>query len=109
MKKTTAKKASLRKSKTDRADQTDWKRIHAMKDEDIDFSDCPELTPEMFRRGVVRRNFKVVPRKKEFPVVLDSEVYWWYLKQGRGHDERINSVLRAHMERQEGTNLGPAE
>ena len=69
-----------------------------MTDEDIDFSDFPEATAEMFARGVVRRNFKVLPRKKEFPVLLDSEVYWWYLKQGPGYDARINSVLRAYMD-----------
>ena len=26
-----------------------------MSDEDIDFSDCPEATPEMFAKAVVRR------------------------------------------------------
>lgn len=103
MKKTTPKKATSRKSKSELIDQTDWKRIDAMKDEDIDFSDIPEVSPEMFARGVVRRNFKVVPRKKEFPVLLDSEVCWWYLTQGRGYEERINSVLRAYMEEHQRT------
>jgi uncharacterized protein (DUF4415 family) len=97
MKKSTPKKSTSRKSKTD---QTDYERLRGMKDEDIDFSDNPEVTPEMFARGVLRRNLKVVPRKKEFPVLLDSEVYWWYLKQGQGYDARINSVLRAYMEEQ---------
>ena len=71
--------------------------MDAMKDEDIDLSDIPELTAKMFARGVVRRNLKVVPRKKEFPIILDSEVFWWFLKQGRC-DDRINTVLRAYME-----------
>jgi uncharacterized protein (DUF4415 family) len=97
MKKSTTKKASQKKVSS-RKSQTDWKRIDAMKDEDIDFSDIPEITPEMFARGVVRQNLKVIPRKKEFPILLDSEVYWWYLKQGRGYDDRINAVLRAYME-----------
>jgi hypothetical protein len=34
--------------------ETDWKRLRSMKDSDIDFSDIPELTPEMLRRAVVR-------------------------------------------------------
>jgi hypothetical protein len=34
--------------------QTDWQRLDAMTDEDINFSDCPEVTPEMFARAVVR-------------------------------------------------------
>ena len=43
------KKSILTKSETDLA------RIDAMSDEDIDFSDCPEATPEMFAKVVVRR------------------------------------------------------
>ncbi|MEG3876333.1 hypothetical protein QT972_02955 [Microcoleus sp. herbarium7] len=35
--------------------QTDWQRLDSMTDEDIDFSDRPEITPEMFAKAVVRR------------------------------------------------------
>jgi hypothetical protein len=35
--------------------QTDWERLEAMTDEEIDFSDCPEITPEMFAKAIVRR------------------------------------------------------
>jgi hypothetical protein len=38
--------------------ETDWVRIDAMSDEDIDFSDCPEATLEMFAKAVVRRAHK---------------------------------------------------
>jgi hypothetical protein len=34
--------------------QTDWQRLDAMEDEDIDLSDCPEITPEQFARAIVR-------------------------------------------------------
>lgn len=77
--------------------ETDWKRIDAMKDEDIDFSDSPEATPEMFARGVVRRNFKPIPRKKQLTLRIDSDVVEWYQKQGPGYQTRINSLLRAYM------------
>ena len=77
--------------------ETDWKRIDAMKDEDIDFSDIPELTPEMFARAVLRRNFKPIPRKKQLTLRVDSDVVDWYKKQGRGYQTRINSLLRAYM------------
>jgi uncharacterized protein (DUF4415 family) len=88
------KKSTTRKSQTD---QTDWKRIDAMKDEDIDFSDVPEITPEMFARAVRRRNFKVIPRKKQITLRVDDDVLDWYKKQGRGYQTRINSLLRAYM------------
>jgi uncharacterized protein (DUF4415 family) len=95
MKKSTPKEPSSKRSK---ADQTDYERLAAMKDEDIDFSDNPEATQEMFARGVLRRNFKVVRQKKKFPILLDSDVFWWYVKQGRECDDQINAVLRAYME-----------
>lgn len=54
----------MRKKSISRKSETDWKRIDAMKDEDIDLSDIPEVTAEMFARGIVRRGLKPVPPKK---------------------------------------------
>ena len=88
------KRSTTTKSRTDR---TDWKRIGAMKDEEIDLSDIPEITPEMFARAVRRRNFKVIPRKKQLTLRVDSDVVDWYKKQGPGYQTRINSLLRAYM------------
>ena len=36
--------------------ETDWARLDAMTDADIDLSDCPEVTPDMFAGAVVRRS-----------------------------------------------------
>jgi uncharacterized protein (DUF4415 family) len=84
-------------SKKSQIGETDLKRLDAMKDEDIDFSDIPEITPEMFAHAVVRRNFKVIPRKKQLTLRVDSDVVDWYKNQGRGYQTRINSLLRAYM------------
>jgi len=85
----------MRRKGTSKKSETDWKRIDAMKDEDL--SDIPEATPEMFARAVVRRNFKVIPRKKQLTLRIDSDVVDWYRNQGRGYQTRINSLLRAYM------------
>ncbi len=87
----------MKKKSTSKKSETDWKRIDAMKDEDIDFSDIPEITPEMFANAVVRRNFKPIPRKKQLTLRVDSDVVDWYKNQGRGYQTRINSLLRAYM------------
>jgi uncharacterized protein (DUF4415 family) len=68
-----------------------------MKDEDIDLSDIPEISPEMFARAVRRRNFRVVPRNKHLTLRVDSDVVDWYKKQAPGYQTRINSLLRAYM------------
>ena len=87
----------MRKNSSSKKSETDLKRIDAMTDEDIDFSDIPEVTPEMFAHAVVRRNFKPFPRKKQLTLRVDSDVIDWYKKQGRGYQTRINSLLRAYM------------
>lgn len=69
-----------------------------MKDSEIDLSDNPELTPEMFARGVVRRGLKIVPRKVQLTLRVDSDVLEWYKKLGRGYQTQINALLRAYMD-----------
>ena len=93
----------MRKKLTSRKSETDWKRIDAMKDEDIDLSDTPEMTPEMFARAVLRQNFKPIPRKKQLTLRIDSDVVEWYQKQGPGYQTRINALLRAYMKEHQRT------
>jgi len=69
-----------------------------MGDEDIDFSDVPEITPEMFAKAVVRRGIKPPARKSQLTIRLDKDVLAWFKSQGRGYQTRINSLLRAYME-----------
>jgi uncharacterized protein (DUF4415 family) len=67
-----------------------------MKDEDIDYSDAPEITPEMFAKAIVRRGLK--PRtKKQITLRVDDDVLAWFKKQGSGYQTKINLLLRAYM------------
>ena len=86
------RKDSLAKS------QTDWARLKALKDEDIDLSASPEITPQMFARAVVRHGLKPIVRKSQLTLRLDNDVLTWFKAQGRGYQTRINSLLRAYME-----------
>jgi uncharacterized protein (DUF4415 family) len=88
----------MKKSATSKKSRTNWKRIDAMKDQEIDFSNTPELTPQMFARAVVRRGLKPLPRKEQLTLRLDSDVLRWYKEQGPGYQTRINALLRAYME-----------
>jgi uncharacterized protein (DUF4415 family) len=78
--------------------QTDWQRLDAMTDEEIDFSDCPEITPEMFAKAVVRRGLPVTKTKTQVTLRIDSDVLEWFKSQGRGYQTQINQLLRAYME-----------
>lgn len=77
---------------------TDWDRLASMTDQDIDLSDTPELTPEMFAKAVVRQGLKPAPKKEQLTLRLDADVLDWFKSQGRGYQTRINALLRAYME-----------
>lgn len=73
-------------------------RLRRMRDEDIDLSDIPETTPEMFARTVIRKGLKPVERKKQVTLRLDADVLDWFRAQGRGYQTQINALLRAYVE-----------
>jgi uncharacterized protein (DUF4415 family) len=64
-----------------------------MKDEDIDYSDIPELDEAFFKNAEVR-----LPSKQAVTMRLDSDVLAWFKKQGKGYQTRINQLLRRYME-----------
>ena len=78
--------------------QTDWQRIDAMTDDDIDLSDCPELTPELFAKAIVRRGLPATKIKTQVTLRIDSDVLEWFKSQGKGYQTQINQLLRAYME-----------
>lgn len=78
--------------------QTDWARIDKQRDKDIDFSDNPEITPEMFAKSIIRKGLKPVSPKSQVTLRIDKEVLTWFKKQGTGYQTRINSLLKAYKE-----------
>lgn len=88
----------MKKAATSKKSRTDWKRVDALKDEDIDLSDIPEVSPEMFAQAIVRRGLKPVSRKAQLTLRVDSDVLNWFRKQGQGYQTKINALLRAYMD-----------
>lgn len=88
----------MKKAAISKKSRTDWKRVDALKDEDIDLSDVPEVPPEMFAKAIVRRGLKPVSRKAQLTLRVDSEVLEWFRKQGQGYQTKINALLRAYMD-----------
>ncbi len=88
----------MKKRVTSKKSKTDWARVDAMKDKEINFSDTPEVSPEMFARAIVRRGLKPVPRKAQLTLRMDSDVLEWFRKQGQGYQTKINALLRAYMD-----------
>jgi uncharacterized protein (DUF4415 family) len=80
------------------ADQTDWNRVNNLHDNDIDFSDNPEITAEMFAKAVLRKGLKPVVRKTQVTLRIDEDVLTWFKNQGKGYQTRINALLKAYKE-----------
>jgi uncharacterized protein (DUF4415 family) len=91
----------MKKSDSSKKSQTDGERLDAMKDEDIDLSDSPEITPEIFAKGVVRRGLKPTPNKVQLTLRVDSDVLEWFKARGSGYQTQMNALLRAYMEAHE--------
>lgn len=94
-KRATSKRSSGKKSGPSR---TDWKRIDRMRDEDIDYSDIPPLSPEDFARSAVRWGTAGRAPKEQITLRLDADVLGWFRARGKGYQTQINLLLRAYME-----------
>ncbi len=88
----------MKRKPTSNTSQTDWARLDAMPDAEIDLSDVPEITPEMFAKAVVKHGLRPVPPKKLLTLRVDDDVLAWFKSQGRGYQTRINTLLRAYMD-----------
>jgi uncharacterized protein (DUF4415 family) len=88
----------MKKSSTSKEDGTDYERLDAMKDEDIDFSEIPPITDEMFARGVAFPPLSVREPKEELTLRVDRDVAEWYRDQGEGYQVLINFLLRRYMQ-----------
>ena len=79
--------------------KSDLARIDALKDEDIDYAEIPDLSAlgkEFWDKAVVKR----AEPKAQVTIRLDREVLDWFKSKGKGYQSRINAVLRAYKEAQ---------
>ena len=70
--------------------------IEAMVDENIDFSDMPEVTD--WSNAVQGKFYR--PVKRQLTLRLDADLVHWFKSQGseRGYQTRINAALRRFVE-----------
>ncbi len=85
----TVKKRDLKKHSL-----TDWKRIDSMRDEEIDFSDIPELDDNFFKNAEL-----VLPKPKVVVTLrVDADVMEWFRNKGKGYQTMMNAVLKGWVE-----------
>jgi uncharacterized protein (DUF4415 family) len=74
--------------------KTDWDRVDALTDGEIDTSEIPPLTDEFFSRATLR-----MPRARvTVTVSIDADVLDWFTAHGEDFEGRINAALRIYAE-----------
>ena len=71
------------------------KRLAERPDDEIDYSDIPEITD--FSDFEVGKFYR--PMKEAVTVRLDADVVHWLKRDGKGYQTRLNEILRREMER----------
>ncbi len=72
----------------------DLKVLDSLRDEDIDYSDIPELDEKFWHNAKLLR-----PSPKEtLSLRIDTDVMSWFRAQGRDYKNYINAVLRAYTQ-----------
>ena len=82
-----------------REDETDWDRLHAMTEEEIE-RNAREDPETLCLEDCDLTQLRVVtpPEKKQISVRMDGDVVDWFQSLGKGYQTRMNAVLRAYME-----------
>ena len=74
--------------------QTDWAKIEALTDEEIDTSDIPPLDQKFFANAKLR-----MPKGKVAVVVsVDEDVSDWFQAQGKEYRNLMSAALRIYAE-----------
>jgi uncharacterized protein (DUF4415 family) len=85
-----------------RTSKTDWDRINAMSDEDIDFSDAPEATEEQIARAVFRVGGVVADRSQQVvSMALDAAIVDYFKQQAgdTAYQTLITGALLDYIQR----------
>jgi uncharacterized protein (DUF4415 family) len=76
-------------------ERAELEKLAQMPEHEIDTSDIPEWTEEMWKRAVRRKFYR--PVKKAVSLRLDADVIAWLKKDGEGYQTRANRILRERM------------
>lgn len=77
--------------------RTDWTRIDAMSDDEIDTSDIPPLTDEFFSKAKLRMPSSPL---STVAIRIDPETLTWFQSQGEEAEQHMAAALRIYAEAQ---------
>lgn len=89
----------MKESTMSSSSKTEWERLDALTDEDIDTSDSPPLTNEFFvnaRWLMPGESSSQTTVKVELD--LDPKILAWFQSQGQDYEQRMRAALRLYAE-----------
>ncbi|MEB3291995.1 MAG: hypothetical protein VKJ24_02425 [Synechococcales bacterium] len=87
----------MNENNTANTSKTDWARVDAMTDDEIDTSDSPELTEQFFKRA---KRWSPPQGKSQVSVMVDAETLAWFEGQGESAEQHLAAALRIYAEAQ---------
>lgn len=73
--------------------RTNWAKIDAMTDDDIDTSDIPPLTDEFFLQAKLRMP---KPSQTTVAVAVDAETLAWFRSKGEASEQHMAAALKIY-------------
>ena len=79
--------------------RTDWERVDALAEEEIDTSDSPALAEEFFAKARWLLPGESSPRPRvRVELDLDPKTLAWFQSQGQDYEQRMRAALRLYAE-----------
>lgn len=83
----------VKKNASSTAPKTDWAKVDALTDEEIDYTDSPEITAEMFQ---LMRKYE--PQKKiTVNLRMNKDIVDFFKEHSQKYQTKINEVLAAFV------------
>ena len=84
----------MKKNVWKKAPKTNWAKVDALTDEEIDYSDSPEITEETFKLM-----YKYEPKKKiSVNLRMDKDIVDFFKEHSQKYQTKINEVLAAFVQ-----------
>lgn len=88
----------MKVNSTKKRSRTNWKRVDALRDSEIDLSESSELGRDFFKHAI-----RWPGKKKQITLRIDPDVLGFFRRHGKGYQTAINAVLRHYMRSQQDT------
>ena len=77
------------------AQRANLRALAARPDSEIDYSDIPRLSKEVWESAERGRFYR--PIKRQITARVDADVLDWLKSHGKGYQSRLNAILRREM------------